>query len=71
MLQDELHQRPMVTRVLNRLANYDGGMVPNVEQTEQAAEAVEEDTESGKKKKKKKPPKVSGAFFPGQVHDYM
>ena len=52
----------MVTRVLSRLANYDGGMVPNVEQTEDAKEVGTEDEveEAGKKKKKKKVAKVSG-----------
>jgi len=31
-LQDDSEQSPFVSRVINRLANYAGGVMPNVEQ---------------------------------------
>ena len=50
-----MQTRPMVAGVISRLANYDGGMVPNVEQLEED----DGDDTGGKKKKKKKPKKVN------------
>lgn len=51
--QDESDQRPFVARVLSRMANYEGGIVPNIEQ-----EGVEEEDADEKSKKKAKKAKV-------------
>ena len=52
-LQEEARKGEMVTSVIGRLANYDGGMVPNAE-----LENIEDDV-SQKGGKKAKPGKVS------------
>ena len=52
-LQDESEERPFVARVLSRMANYEGGMVPNIEQ-----EGLDDDN-VGKPKKKSKDKSVS------------
>ena len=50
----------MVSRVLSRMANYEGGLVPNIEQENTDEDEEEEDQAdpkkcgAGKKKKKKK-----------------
>ena len=67
-LQEDADERPFVSRVINKLAHYEGGIVPNVEQESPLAEhadsvlpAVESPqvldtgaTAAVKKKKKKK-----------------
>lgn len=55
--QDDEEERPLVSRVIYRLANYEGGIVPNVEQeTADEAEMAEEEGggATGNKKRKKK-----------------
>lgn len=50
--QEESHQRPFVSNIINRLANYDGGVVPQFEGDD------EDGDPNGKTKKKKNPPRV-------------
>ena len=76
-LQEDADERPFVSRVINKLAHYEGGIVPNVEQESPLAEhadsvlpAVESpqvlDTGAAaavkkKKKKKKAAPKKASS----------
>ena len=54
-MQEDDDQRPFVSRVINKLANYEGGVVPTVEQeTGDELEENEGGSEGGQKKKKKK-----------------
>ena len=59
-LQDDADQRPFVSRVINKLANYNGGLIQNTEQepVDEPGEANDATsaTPGGKKKKKKKAP---------------
>ena len=41
-----------MSRIISRLANYEGGMVPNIEQQLAGQEELEEQDAKGKKKKK-------------------
>jgi hypothetical protein len=67
IFQEDADERPFVSRVINRLANYDGGMIQNAEQVE----AGEPDTpdvatpNASKKKKKagKKAPSTKKVSF--------
>jgi len=58
--QEDADQRPFVSRVINRLANYDGGIIQNTEQdpVDEPGEATDASTATpgSKKKKKKKAP---------------
>ena len=58
--QDDADQRPFVSRVINKLANYNGGMIQNTEQEpiDEPGDANDATTATpgGKKKKKKKAP---------------
>ena len=56
-LQDEFTRRPMISRFLSNMANYEGGIAPNVEQ-------IKEEEEAGKKKAK-----VSTILFFGSFHN--
>ncbi len=53
-VQDEAQHRPYVTQIINRMANYEGGIVPNIEQ-----EGLEDD-DLPKEKKKSKKKKTAG-----------
>ena len=72
-------ERPFVSRVINKLAHYEGGIVPNVEQAGQESPAADEPppvdspevVAGGKKKKKKKkaaPKKASQSFT---IHTHL
>lgn len=55
-MQEDADQRPFVSRVINKLANYDGGVIQNVEQTpvDEPGEADDVTKPTGGSKKKKK-----------------
>jgi hypothetical protein len=59
-VQEDADQRPFVSRVINKLANYDGGVIQNTEQepVDEPGDAtdVTSSAEGKKKKKKKKGP---------------
>jgi len=63
ILQEDVDERPFVSRVINKLAHYEGGIVPNIEQESPAEvpspaidspEVVTGSATVKKKKKKKK-----------------
>jgi len=54
-LQEDAKHRPYVSEVINRLANYEGGVVPHFEGED---DDDMENTSDQKKKKKKKAAKV-------------
>jgi len=57
-IQEDDNERPFVSRVISRLANYDGGVLPSVEQDPADELDIADETGDGKgskKKKKKKP----------------
>ena len=69
-----MDERPFVSRVINKLAHYEGGIVPNVEQESPADETPAPPIESPevvaggatvkkKKKKKKAAPKKASENF--------
>lgn len=71
--QDEADELPLVSRVIYRLAHYEGGMLPNSELVDDADEPETPDaTEAdGQKKTKKKTPKKSAnqvAFQRPMIH---
>lgn len=60
-LQEDTDQRPFDSRVINKLANYNGGMIQNIEQepVDEPGDAADVATSipgSKRKKKKKKAP---------------
>jgi len=73
-VQEDVDERPFVSRVINKLAHYEGGIVPNVEQESPAAEDVPQidspevvaggaTVKTKKKKKKKAAPKKASEFY--------
>lgn len=64
LYEEESHQRPFVSNIISRLANYDGGVVPQFEGDDEDGDPKE------KKKKKKMPPRstklgmMMGVYFP-------
>jgi len=71
-VQEDVAERPFVSRVINKLAHYQGGIVPNVEQDSPADEPPPVDSpqvaaggatvKKKKKKKKAEPKKASDSF---------
>lgn len=71
LYEDDTEQSPFVSRVISRLANYAGGVVPNVEQDDLEEELEINGASGDKKKQKSKAPKkvpklgtVLGVYFP-------
>jgi len=78
-VQEDVDERPFVSRVINKLAHYEGGIVPNVEQESPADDTPAVKVESPevvatggggatvkkKKKKKKAAPKKVSVAHPG------
>jgi len=77
-VQEDVDERPFVSRVINKLAYYEGGIVPNVEQESPADDAPPIDSPEvvaggaivkKKKKKKKAAPKKASENFSIQRAD--